>query len=54
MNDVYAFDIEALNWDHVATFGPKPSPRCRHTANVVKGQLYIFGGNDCEYSFNDI
>jgi len=38
----------------VQTSDYRPRPRCRHTANIVKGQLYVFGGNDCELSFNDI
>lgn len=54
MNDVHVFDIENYRWSKIETHGYKPRPRCRHTANIVKGQLYIFGGNDCELSFNDI
>ena len=54
MNDVHVFDVDQNRWDKVQTYGYKPRPRCRHTANIVKGQLYIFGGNDCELSFNDI
>lgn len=54
MNDVHVFDIENNYWEKVVTSEFKPRPRCRHTANIVKGQLYIFGGNDCELSFNDI
>jgi BTB/POZ domain/Kelch motif len=54
MNDVHVFDIDSNRWSKVQTYGYKPRPRCRHTANIVKGQLYIFGGNDCELSFNDI
>ena len=54
MNDVHVFDIESNYWEKVVTSEFKPRPRCRHTANIVKGQLYIFGGNDCELSFNDI
>ena len=54
MNDVHVFDIENNHWEKVTCSEFKPRPRCRHTANIVKGQLYIFGGNDCELSFNDI
>ena len=54
MNDVHVFDIEKNHWQKVTCSEFKPRPRCRHTANIVKGQLYIFGGNDCELSFNDI
>lgn len=54
MNDVHVFDIDTNHWDRVTTSEYRPRPRCRHTANIVKGQLYVFGGNDCELSFNDI
>lgn len=55
MSDVHLFDIESNRWNKVPINGHyNPRPRCRHTANIVKGQLYIFGGNDCELSFNDI
>lgn len=54
MNDVHMFDIDTNHWEKVQTSDHKPRPRCRHTANIVKGQLYIFGGNDCELSFHDI
>ena len=54
MNDVHVFDIESNHWEKVQTSDYRPRPRCRHTANIVKGQLYVFGGNDCELSFHDI
>ena len=54
MNDVHVFDIDVNRWDKIQTYGYKPRPRCRHTANFVKGQLYIFGGNDSELSFSDV
>mmetsp|Transcript_40908 Transcript_40908/g.53597 ORF Transcript_40908/g.53597 Transcript_40908/m.53597 type:complete len:131 (+) Transcript_40908:1073-1465(+) len=54
MNDVHVYDIEQSHWEKVQTSEYRPRPRCRHTANIVKGQLYVFGGNDCELSFNDI
>jgi len=37
LNDVHVFDIDANRWDKVQTQGSKPKPRCRHTANIVKG-----------------
>lgn len=41
-------------WNKKKTYGTKPTPRCRHTANYLNGKLYIFGGNDCDMSFNNI
>lgn len=37
MNDVHVFDIENNRWSKIDTHGYKPRPRCRHTANIVKG-----------------
>ena len=54
MNDVHVFDIEQNHWEKVNTSDYRPRPRCRHTANIVKGNLFVFGGNDCELSFHDI
>lgn len=51
---MHVFDIDTNHWEKVQTSDFKPRPRCRHTSNIVKGQLYVFGGNDCELSFNDI
>jgi len=37
MNDVHVFDIENNHWEKVTCSEFKPRPRCRHTANIVKG-----------------
>jgi len=37
MNDVHVFDIEKNHWQKVTCSEFKPRPRCRHTANIVKG-----------------
>lgn len=43
-----------MTWSKKITYGNQPSPRCRHSTNFLKGKLYIFGGNDCDMSFNSI
>jgi hypothetical protein len=37
MNDVHVFDIENEEWTKVTTSEYKPRPRCRHSANILKG-----------------
>ena len=37
MNDVHVFDVETNHWEKVSTSDYRPRPRCRHTANIVKG-----------------
>lgn len=46
LNDLNTFDLKTMSWSKKATFGNKPSPRCRHSTNYSNGKLYIFGGND--------
>lgn len=43
-----------MSWVMKKTYGIKPKPRCRHSTNYIKGKLYIFGGNDCDMSFNNV
>ena len=40
-------------WETMITNGAPPKPRCRHTALIHRDEMIIFGGNDCEKSFND-
>ncbi len=41
-------------WEQVSPTNEPPRPRCRHTAAIYKSNMYIFGGNDNEKSFNDM
>lgn len=54
LNDVHKLDLDKIGWESVVCGGNKPKARCRHSANLVKGNIYIFGGNDCDISYNDV
>ena len=43
-----------MKWTATKTYGVKPRPRCRHSANFAKGKIFVFGGNDSDMSFNDV
>lgn len=55
LNDIHAFDTVHSQWvnPHVLLDGV-PKPRCRHTSNIYKGNMLVFGGNDSDCSFNDL
>eukprot|EP00050_Salpingoeca_kvevrii_P017039 m.61082 g.61082 ORF g.61082 m.61082 type:complete len:530 (+) comp7323_c0_seq1:1-1590(+) len=53
-NDLFIFNIEQRNWYKPATTGERPAPRSGHSATLVDGQLYIFGGWDAPKCFNDV
>lgn len=53
--DIQAFDTIQEEWIPVAVAKDgSPDPRCRHTAVYYRGKMVIFGGNDCDRSFNDL
>lgn len=64
LNDVHSFDIYTNRWERINIPGSYsehtsqpsiyPIPRCRHTLTLVKGLLYVYGGNDSENSFQDL
>ena len=64
-NDVFAYNISKINqnlflykdddfWEQISPAKEPPRPRCRHTAAIHKSNMYVFGGNDNEKSFNDM
>jgi len=53
--DIQAFDTAQQEWIPVSVCKEgSPDPRCRHTSLFYKGKMVIFGGNDCDRSFNDL
>ena len=41
-------------WEYISPAHDPPRPRCRHTSVIYKSNMYVFGGNDNEKSFNDM
>ena len=54
LNDLHSFWLKTMTWSKKVTFGSQPPPRCRHSTNYINGKLFIFGGNDCDMSFNSV
>ncbi|KAI1317687.1 Negative regulator of mitotic exit [Mortierella claussenii] len=59
MNDIAAFDMKTLNGKHPTwtVLEPKselPPARAGHCAAAFDGRIYIFGGADDKYYYNDI
>ena len=44
MGDTWIMSIATARWETLATRGPKPPPRCYHTAALAGTTLMIFGG----------
>ena len=48
LNDVYVLDVSQMEWIKPKIKpddnGELPQPRSAHTANFVKGKMYVFGG----------
>jgi hypothetical protein len=44
LNDLHVLDTHHLRWAPLEAEGIPPSPRCSHTATLVGGALYVFGG----------
>ena len=42
---LYTYDIENNIWARPETFGDIPGPRAFHSANVVRGEMFLFGGS---------
>ena len=53
-NDVWIFNIENSSWKCQTTKGSIPSPRSAHGQIMVGTKLYVFGGTDGSYIFNDL
>ncbi|KAJ8469232.1 hypothetical protein ONZ51_g9130 [Trametes cubensis] len=43
-NDTWEFDTVNRIWTELNCFGPIPAPREGHSATVVDGMMYVFGG----------
>lgn len=50
------FQEEQLEWNVLATYGPKPAPRGGHCLHVVQDAVYMYGGCTLpnERCFNDM
>ncbi|KAK3866459.1 hypothetical protein Pcinc_028003 [Petrolisthes cinctipes] len=48
------YDIESNRWVWPSTWGPKPSPRAAHAADVTGDKVYIFGGRFQDVRMNDL
>jgi N-acetylneuraminic acid mutarotase len=53
VNDLYCFDIEAMQWQQLDVGHPLPKPRRRHSCILISNCLVMFGGFDGEF-FNDL
>ena len=51
--DLYVFDIFTNKWTLMECKGIAPSPRCSHTASVIGGKMYVFGGMNETEIFGD-
>ncbi|KAF9182565.1 Negative regulator of mitotic exit [Haplosporangium sp. Z 767] len=59
MNDIAAFDLKTLNgkrpaWTMLEPKSGLPPARAGHCAAAYDGKIYIFGGSDDKYYYNDI
>lgn len=56
LNDMYAFDVDLLNWSQVLAdeASPLPAPRGAHTAVAVGRKLYVFGGQSKAETLSDL
>jgi N-acetylneuraminic acid mutarotase len=43
-NTLYVFESETLTWTQIEARGNIPERRCGHSASVVDGKIWIFGG----------
>jgi len=43
-NTVHVFESESLTWTQMEPLGYPPERRCGHSASVVDGKIWIFGG----------
>jgi len=43
-NTLHVFESESLTWTALQPMGNPPEKRCGHTASVVDGKIWIFGG----------
>jgi len=43
-NDLYVLNLSLMEWIQPNVEGEVPQPRSAHSANFVKGKMYVFGG----------
>lgn len=46
--------IATYTWANVPAQGAPPSPRYSHTATLVNGNVFVFGGFDGRQALNDL
>ncbi|KAF9181997.1 Negative regulator of mitotic exit [Haplosporangium sp. Z 767] len=58
LGDIAAFDMKTITqnprWDIIEPQTESPPARSGHCAAVYDGKIYIFGGADADYFYNDI
>ncbi|KAF9949222.1 Negative regulator of mitotic exit [Mortierella alpina] len=58
MDDINAFDMKTITqspkWEKLEPQTESPPARSGHCAGVHEGRIYVFGGADAEYFYNDI
>lgn len=57
MNDLWSFDLNSLkgtpSWEMLQPQGDLPPRRTGHVSVTYKDKIYIFGGTDGQYHYND-
>ncbi|KAL1412939.1 hypothetical protein Q8F55_000688 [Vanrija albida] len=61
LDDLWAFDVSQLGkdgvqryqWERVSYSSPAPLARTGHTLVPLRNKLYLFGGTDGDYHYND-
>ncbi|KAH9937238.1 uncharacterized protein B0H18DRAFT_1113097 [Fomitopsis serialis] len=59
LNDLWAFDLNSLRtkamWELVepAEGSPRPAQRTGHVCVTLENKIFLFGGTDCQYHYND-
>ncbi|KAG0235317.1 Negative regulator of mitotic exit [Mortierella sp. GBA43] len=58
LDDMLSFDMRAIThnprWEKLETQTESPPARAGHCAGVHDGRIYVFGGVDADYFYNDI
>ncbi|KAG0007052.1 Negative regulator of mitotic exit [Modicella reniformis] len=58
LDDVLSFDMKTIThnprWEKLAPQTESPPARAGHCAAVHEGKIYVFGGADSDYFYNDI
>ena len=54
LNDVWALDVNSLQWEQLITNGKKLNARAYHTANLVSSNMVVGGGSDGMTCYPDV